>query len=87
MSKPGLFWFIENPVQREILEYDYKVACENNLWDFFKNHDSSKSIISLREIQDYDWYSGHSGASWALCMRDLEYIAKNGWSSYTSLYK
>ena len=86
-STPGVFDFIKNPDQREILEYDYKVATDNNLWVFFENHDSDKSIISLREIQDYDWWGGHSGASWALCMRDLLYIAKNGWVSYTSLYK
>jgi hypothetical protein len=85
-STPGVFDFIKDPDQREILEYDYKVVTDNNLWDLFKNHNSDKPIMFLSELSDYDWWGGHSGASWGLCMRDLEFIAKYGWESYSSLY-
>jgi hypothetical protein len=86
-SAPGVFDFIKDPDQREILEYDYKIVTDNNLWDLFKNNNSDKPIMFLSELSDYNWWGAHSGASWGLCMRDLEFIAKNGWESYTSLYK
>ena len=83
---PGVFSFVKDQYQREILEHDYKVADDNNLWNFFKNHEIEKPFIFSRELVEYGWSEEHSGASWALCMRDLEHIAKYGWESYMGLY-
>jgi hypothetical protein len=33
-------------------------------------------------ISSYMKYEGHSGASYAMTMRQMEFIAKNGWDSY-----
>ena len=87
MSTPGVFDFIKDPDQREILEYDYKVVTDNNLWPVLKSYNPENSHMFLSKISDYEWWGGHSGTTWGLCMRDLEYIAKNGWESYASLYK
>ncbi len=36
----------------------------------------------LREIDLHMKYGGHSGSSYAWTMRNMEYIAKNGWNAY-----
>ena len=36
------------------------------------------------EISDYDWYNGHSGASLAISLRSMEFIAKNGWDKFVA---
>ena len=54
--------------------------------ELFQNHEIEKPFMFSRELAEYGWSEEHSGASWALCMRDLEHIAKYGWESYMGLY-
>ena len=82
----GNFSFIKDSLVLETLQWDYNVVEKNDLWDYFKNHDIKKPFMFSNEINDYKWYDGHSGASWALSMRTMERIAKNGWENFVTNY-
>jgi len=85
--KQGDFSFVTNPYIEKMLEFDYNVTEQNKLWDFFKNHDTKKTFMSTLTIVDnYNWYDGHSGSSWALSMRTMEKIAKDGWINFVTNY-
>jgi len=87
IPSPGDFQWHPDSI---MLENMYKSISELNLWNWLSNFEANKETgfvwtentkeidaISHRTIAD-----GHSGASFAISMRNMEYIAKNGWSSY-----
>lgn len=76
------FSFIGDLDVRESLEWDYNIVEKNNLWEHFKKHDEESVYIFSSELSEYDWWSGHSGASYAISLRYLEHIAKYGWTSF-----
>jgi hypothetical protein len=82
----GNFSFIKDPYDLEMLQWDYNVIEQNNLWKYFKNHDLKEPFMFSNEINNYNWYNGHSGASWALSMRVMERIAKDGWENFITNY-
>ena len=82
VPKHGDFWFIKDSLFRESLEWDYQVMIENDLWESFKKRDDDKPFIYDELVTCYAWYLGHSGASWCISMRNMEYIAKHGWEAY-----
>lgn len=68
----------------------YNAVTESESWDFLKNesppegtgymwwgHPKMKEIESKMKL-----LNDHSGASFACCMRTVEYIAKNSWKEY-----
>ena len=50
--------------------------------EYFKKN--KKPFMFNTEISDYDWYNGHSGASLAISLRSMEFIAKNGWDKFVA---
>jgi len=78
IPKPGDFSFVKDDLYREVLTWDYKVVNENNLWSYFRKNKDSFTIQNL----NYDWHNYHSGSSWCISMRNMEYIAKHGWERY-----
>ena len=56
-------------------------------WNALRRHDTNLSFMYgiknpiLKQISS-NMTVGHSGASYGIAMRNLEYIAKNGWDSY-----
>jgi len=91
MYEPGDFSFVKGAMSRRALTNAHNAVSELNLWDFFKNesppkdtgymfwnHDNMQKLI---ERLDED---GHSGASFAVCMRHIETIAKSGWTFYVN---
>ena len=93
MSIVGDFSFINDARERELLSHDFEVI--NNTpgaWTALKTHDPEKSFMwdthgELWHIIRKNMSKNHSGASMALCLRDLECIAKNGWGEYIKLKK
>ena len=91
--KPGDFSFVKDDFQRQCLSYDYQVVEKNQLWNYLQlgNTDDSfqfqsASSRALIKFNDYEWYDGHTGWSFGLCMRELEHIAKYGWRSLVDIY-
>jgi hypothetical protein len=76
------FSFIQDPDVREALEWDYNIVEQNNLWDHFKKNDQENVYLFSSALSEYDWWGGHSGASYAISLRYIEHIAKYGWSSF-----
>ena len=82
----GDFSFIKNDLERETLEHDFNVISQKELWEYFKNHDSSKPFFLDINLINYNWYPGHSSCSHALSMRKMEYITKYGWDKFVDTY-
>jgi hypothetical protein len=89
----GDFSFIKNVIWRQALSNAYAKIESKNIWALFKETVPDNSgymfwdhpiLSNLSYELDSD---GHSGASFAICMRNMEYIAKNGWDSYVIYMK
>ena len=80
------FSWVKDDLVRETLSYDYKVVVKNKLEFLFQNRDC-KSYKWGTCGPDWDFlknncYPGHSGASFAIIMRDLELIFTRGYMYY-----
>lgn len=77
---------------REMIESGFKaVSSVDGGWDFLSTYDPgeggfmfSRPPPKMEEINDAinKLYGGHSGASYGMTMRILQFIAKNGWEAY-----
>ncbi len=62
-----------------------------DMWDWLKTYEPEKTegfMFSSHPNLDKigkNMYDGHSGASYGWTMRQLEYIAKNGFDKYVNL--
>jgi hypothetical protein len=91
---PGNFNGLNLPSwDREMIGSGYQaVSAVEGGWEFLKTYEPpegqgfmfSTPPPKLKEIDDEisKRYGGHSGASYAMTMRTLQYIAKNGWDSF-----
>lgn len=89
----GDFSFIKDEMFRKSVENAFKYVNDNKLWEFFKTFevDSSKGFMFsrhpvLERISKALDSDGHSGASFAVTMRNMELIAKNDWETYVNIY-
>ena len=88
----GDFSHIDCDLTRGSLEGTYKaVSNVKGAWDFLKVYTpaegqgfmfSSHRILTEISNETENLNVGHSGASWGMCMRHMEYIAKHGWDQY-----
>ena len=66
----------------------YNSITQLNLWDFMKQDPPSNTgylfwnVPEVKSISNAVYSDGHSGSSFALCMRTMQYIAKYGWEKY-----
>ncbi len=72
-----------------MLKNMYDAISHLNLWDWLRDHmsDGAKDLMfssapEITAISQATEADGHSGASFALCMRQMEFIAKQGWIEY-----
>jgi hypothetical protein len=77
------FEYVECGLMRTALKHDYSLAVKNNLQNWFKTHDPTKSYMFDTDGPDYGimsehCWNGHSGASFGCSMRILEKIFKRG---------
>lgn len=88
--EPGDFSFIKDSHFQTAMKHAYDETTKMDMWNFFTAEsppdslgymfwDCPKVITLKTALDDLD---GHSGASLALCLRNIEYIAKNGWDLY-----
>jgi hypothetical protein len=63
-----------------------------NLWDWLREYSPDKKTgfmfsdhPNLSTINSAMKFDGHSGASYGWTMRQMEYIAKNGWESFENI--
>lgn len=77
--------------ERTMLEDAYKAVTKSNRWDFLRRSDvpGPKGFMfsSWPQMKDIDTnmeYQGHSGASYGWTMRQMEFIAKQGWDVYAN---
>lgn len=66
-----------------------------NLWEWLKEYTPEEgkgfafcahpNLIKINEVMEQ--YPQHSGCSYAWTMRQMEYIAKNGWENYYTTRK
>lgn len=79
--------------EREMLADAYQAVTTTNSWDFLRRQDVPgpngfifSSLPQMKEIALCMNYQGHSGASYGITMRQLEYIAKKGWAEYVKQF-
>ena len=82
--KFGDFSFIKGYLC-QVMEEDFAIISNNNLWNALKNHDVNKPFMYDNEW-DIELSSAHSGASRALSLRSFESIAKYGWDNFVKDY-
>ena len=74
---------------RTMLEDAYQAVTKANKWGFLRRTDVPgdggfmfTNWPSMRDIETFMTYEGHSGASYGMTMRVMEFIAKHGWDAY-----
>ena len=74
---------------REMLEDAYKAVTKANRWGFLRRPDvpGPKGFMfsdwpEMKDIDTHMEYGGHSGSSYGMTMRVMEFIAKHGWDAY-----
>lgn len=93
MYKEGDFSFEKEDHWKKALSVMYKVITDMNLWQLFDS-DPPEDLgyiywdnENVKKILDHPLVDecGHSGASFALCMRIMKRIRKYGWESYVNI--
>jgi hypothetical protein len=88
----GKFEYIENQFMRHNLQNGWQAVTITESWHYLKNVVTGSFMWSrdpkISEIGNKmeDLGALHSGASFGFTMRDLEYIAKHGETSFKSQY-
>lgn len=88
MYDQGDFTFIKCNATRHALQNMYKKINDNEKWDFFENDPPKNTgymfwhhpylLVLNNELGE----DGHSGASFAICLRHMRKIKQLGWEHY-----
>ncbi len=80
---------LASPFEREMLEDAFQAVTKADAWELLKDPaipgDDGFMFTqnpSVEEISKFMKYEGHSGASYGVTMRAMEFIAKEGWDAY-----
>jgi hypothetical protein len=91
---PGDFSFISDENEKKILTNMYRAVEAEGVWDFLKAGPSGGSFMFSKEaIERLSGVSkaveddGHSGASFACSLREIQFIARHGWDAYVNMYE
>jgi hypothetical protein len=89
---PGDFSFIRDENDKRMLTNMYKAVEAEGVWDFVKAGPSGNSFMfsdeaseRLSGVSKAVEADGHSGASFACTLRDIQYIARHGWDAYVKV--
>ena len=77
----GDFSFIMCNYTRMVMQHDYNIVKQHNLWDYLKKRSFDDSGF-MYHMRQYGWYQGHSGMTLAITLKRMEYIAKYGWDAF-----
>lgn len=83
----GDFGFVDDPEAAKMLKNAYDAVTAEGLWPFLRAKSSGQPFMcwdapELRALEKHMDPMGHSGASFAYTMRQMECIAKMGWRTY-----
>jgi hypothetical protein len=93
----GEFEFIKND-SREYLVSAHKIVTRLELWSWFRGFtpEPGNGFMFTRGVPELDRLneemyndpvsSGHSGSSYGITLRNMEYIAKNGYEAFKTKY-
>ena len=90
ISNNDLFDFIVDQSTKEFLQSAHKAITNCEMWDWIRTteigsfiYDDGPEMKKIRnEMYKDDINSYHSGSSYGFIMREIEYIAKYGYSKY-----
>lgn len=91
MYAPGNFSFILDPVVRANYEDMYAAITKAAAWEWLKEDPGSSGFMfnksdMLRRIHaNLANCVGHSNASFSMYMRQMHYIASNGWDDWVAV--
>ena len=78
--------------EKNMIQSAYKTLNRLNKWDYMRRYnpsnqlgymfDKDETIDEITNAIDNDYQMGHSGFSMAFTMRNIQYIAKNGFEKY-----
>ena len=90
----NLFHFVRCQNEIEMLKAAHQAITNCELWDWLRNYqtqtfmfDKSKEIKRINtEMHKDPINNNHSGSSYGFTMRQMEYLAKNGYQEYMTRY-
>ncbi len=90
----GQFNYITSPLTKTIYQTAHAAISQLKLWDFIKQDPGSGGfLMSTRpEISDIYYkieengYHGHSGASFAMALRSMRFLALNGEAEFMNRF-
>jgi hypothetical protein len=84
---------VKSENDRVMLEDAFKAVSKAEAWTLLKDPSIPgeggfmfSENLAIKSISSHMTYQGHSGASYAMTMRQMEFIAKKGWESYVDSY-
>jgi|Laugrespbdmm15sn_2_1035079.scaffolds.fasta_scaffold108386_1 hypothetical protein len=97
LPKNPSFDFVKSDEERMFLISAYSAIGDSELWNWLKTYDPDLSrgfmfttcpeLDRLRDSLNNDPVNyNHSGSSYGMTMRQMQYIAKNGYSKYRTEY-
>ena len=95
LNTSDLFAFITDKQIYEFLISAHQSISVCELWDWLRTYtpirgfmfDNSAESQQIREqMQKYNVNNNHSGSSYAYILREMQYIAKNGYQQYAEEY-
>lgn len=88
---PGDFSFWNDEWEESMYKNCYDAVTKEGLWDWMKTAEPPKdmgfmlwSCPEMSRIGKHMEVMGHSGCSYAITLRNIEYIAKHGWDKYVA---
>jgi len=94
IGSANLFDFVRCQNEIEMLRAAHQAITNCELWDWLRNYqarsfmfDNSKEIKRINtEMHKDPVNNNHSGSSYGFTMRQMEYLAKNGYGEYRKSY-
>lgn len=91
------FDFVKDKSERDFLRSAHKAITLCELWDWLRIYQPSKdrgfmlsNAPELDKLQEEMWKDpineNHSGISYGIIIREMEYIAKNGYENYKNTF-
>ena len=95
LNTSNIFAFVTNHPTYEFLLSAHQSISICELWDWLRTYEpirgfmfdnSAESQQIHEQMKKYDTNNNHSGSSYAYILREMQYIAKNGYQQYAQEY-
>jgi hypothetical protein len=91
MTEQSIFYYVDDN-SRIIFENAYQAISLTEMWDYMKKDRESFMFSSDKEIEIISkkmedlGYDGHSGSSFGITMRNMQFIALNGLEEHKKIW-